>query len=93
VADGSRGDPRRSELSRTTTRGSWSLGPAEGLGPIDSMLASTYLPAVTGAVQYKHTPDAVLLGLASLRYDPHDYIRTDGDSLEEAEAHPVGHEV
>lgn len=57
------------------------------------MLASTYLPAVTGAVQYKHTPDAVLLGLASLRYDPHDYIRTDGDSLEEAEAHPVGHEV
>jgi hypothetical protein len=56
------------------------------------MLASTYLPAVTWAVQYKHTPDAVLLGLASLRYDPHDYIRTDGDSLE-AEGYLVGHEV
>jgi hypothetical protein len=51
VADGSRGDPRRSELSGTTTRRSWSFGPTEGLGPIDSMLASTYVPAVTWAVQ------------------------------------------
>ena len=48
---------------------------------------------MTSAVQDEHTPDAVLLVLASRRYDPHDYIRTGDDSLEEVEDHPVGHEV
>jgi hypothetical protein len=34
-----------------------------------------YLPPMTWGVQYKYTPDAILLVLASERYDPVDYIR------------------
>ena len=41
-----------------------------------------YMPPMTWAVQYKYTPDAVLLVLASHPYDPDDYIRTYGAFLE-----------
>jgi UDP-2-acetamido-3-amino-2,3-dideoxy-glucuronate N-acetyltransferase len=34
------------------------------------------------AVQYKHTPDAVLLVFASDYYDPDDYIRSYSDFIE-----------
>jgi hypothetical protein len=47
---------------------------------------------MTWAVQYKYTPDAVLLVLASHAYDPEDYIRTYGDFLAEVESPPAGHE-
>jgi dTDP-4-dehydrorhamnose 3,5-epimerase-like enzyme len=41
-----------------------------------------YMPPMTWAVQYKYTPDAVLLVLASHPYDPDDYIRNYSDFLE-----------
>jgi len=49
-----------------------------------------YMPPMTWAVQYKYTPDAVLLVLASHAYDPDDYIRTYDDFLAEVEGRPVG---
>jgi hypothetical protein len=47
---------------------------------------------MTWAVQYKYTPDAVLLVLASHAYDPDDYIRTYSDFLAEVDGHSSGHE-
>ena len=34
-----------------------------------------YIPPMIWAAQYKYSPDAVLLVLASAPYDPDDYIR------------------
>jgi dTDP-4-dehydrorhamnose 3,5-epimerase-like enzyme len=53
---------------------------------------AVYMPPMTWAVQYKYTPDAVLLVLASHTYDPDDYIRTYSDFLAEVEGHSAGHE-
>lgn len=50
-----------------------------------------YMPPMTWAVQYKYTPDAVLLVLASQAYDPEDYIRTYSEFLAELESHSAGH--
>jgi hypothetical protein len=43
---------------------------------LDAPEIGLYLPAMTWAVQYKYTADAMLLVLASHPYDPADYIRT-----------------
>ena len=40
-----------------------------------------YLPPMTWAVQYKYSPDAVLMVFASDYYDPKDYIRNYGEFL------------
>lgn len=42
---------------------------------LDSPHTGIYIPPMTWAVQYKYSPDAVLLALASDVYDPADYIR------------------
>ena len=42
---------------------------------LDSPHTGLYLPPMTWAVQYKYSRDAVLLALASGRYDAADYIR------------------
>jgi dTDP-4-dehydrorhamnose 3,5-epimerase-like enzyme len=42
---------------------------------LDSPSQGLYLPPMVWGVQYKHSKDAVLLVLASDRYDPADYIR------------------
>ncbi len=41
-----------------------------------------YLPPMVWGVQYKHTPDAVLLIFASDYYDPNDYIRSYEEFME-----------
>lgn len=41
-----------------------------------------YFPPMTWGIQYKYSPDAVLLVLASHEYDPCDYIRDYEDFLE-----------
>jgi hypothetical protein len=46
---------------------------------------------MTWAVQYKYTPDAVLLVLASHPYDPNDYIRTYSDFLEALSSASLDH--
>jgi UDP-2-acetamido-3-amino-2,3-dideoxy-glucuronate N-acetyltransferase len=45
-----------------------------------------YLPPMTWAVQYKYSPDAVLMVLASDPYDPADYIRSYDEFLAAAGA-------
>jgi UDP-2-acetamido-3-amino-2,3-dideoxy-glucuronate N-acetyltransferase len=42
---------------------------------LDAPSLALHIPAMVWAVQYKHSPDAVLLVLASHPYDPEDYIR------------------
>ena len=42
---------------------------------LDAPHIGIYIPPMTWAVQYKYSPDAVLLALASGVYDPADYIR------------------
>jgi dTDP-4-dehydrorhamnose 3,5-epimerase-like enzyme len=42
---------------------------------LDGPTTAVYIPPMVWAVQYKYTPDAVLLVLASGFYDPEDYIR------------------
>jgi UDP-2-acetamido-3-amino-2,3-dideoxy-glucuronate N-acetyltransferase len=42
---------------------------------LDSPRQALYLPPMTWGTQYRYTPDAVLLVLASEKYDPDDYIR------------------
>ncbi len=42
---------------------------------LDDPTLGLYVPPLVWSVQYKHAPDAVLLALASDRYDPEDYIR------------------
>jgi hypothetical protein len=41
---------------------------------LDSPARGIYVPPMTWSVQHKHSPDAVLLVLASAPYDPTDYI-------------------
>lgn len=43
---------------------------------LDGLLTGLYLPPMTWAVQYKYSPDAILLVFASDYYDPNDYIRS-----------------
>jgi UDP-2-acetamido-3-amino-2,3-dideoxy-glucuronate N-acetyltransferase len=42
---------------------------------LDTRTLGVYLPPMVWAIQYKFSPDAVLLALASAPYDPADYIR------------------
>lgn len=42
---------------------------------LDQPNLGIYIPPMIWSVQYKYTPDAVLVVLASDRYDPEDYIR------------------
>ena len=42
---------------------------------LDSPSVGLYLPPMTWGTEYKYSPDAVLLVLASHSYDPADYIR------------------
>ena len=42
---------------------------------MDSPELGLYMPPKVWGVQYKYTPDAVLLVFASHAYDPGDYIR------------------
>lgn len=46
---------------------------------LDSPSRGLHLPPLTWSVQYKYTPDAVLLVLASAPYDDADYIRSYGE--------------
>jgi acetyltransferase-like isoleucine patch superfamily enzyme/dTDP-4-dehydrorhamnose 3,5-epimerase-like enzyme len=43
---------------------------------LDHPTVGVHLPPLVWSVQYKYSPDAVLLVLASAPYDPNDYIRT-----------------
>ena len=49
-----------------------------------------YLPPMTWALQYRYSPESVLLVLASHAYDPDDYIRDYGDFLREARERAAG---
>jgi len=51
---------------------------------LDHPTVGLHLPPMVWGVQYKHTPGAVLMVLASHHYDPADYIRDYGQFLEEA---------
>ncbi len=42
---------------------------------LDDPSVGVYVPPMVWAVQYKYTPDAVLLAFASDYYNPDDYIR------------------
>jgi acetyltransferase-like isoleucine patch superfamily enzyme len=46
---------------------------------LDSPALGLYIPPLIWSLQYKHTPDAVLLVLASAPYDAGDYIREYAD--------------
>jgi acetyltransferase-like isoleucine patch superfamily enzyme/dTDP-4-dehydrorhamnose 3,5-epimerase-like enzyme len=63
----------------TCVRGSCSIIADDGVHRrefrLDSPSQGLYLPPMTWSVQYKHSPDAMLLVLASAPYDPADYIR------------------
>ena len=50
-------------------------GEARAQVVLDSPQRALYLPPMTWGTQYRYTPDAVLLVLASEKYDPDDYIR------------------
>lgn len=49
---------------------------------LDSPSRGLYLPPMTWGVQYKYTPDAMLLVFASHHYDPDDYVRDYGRFLD-----------
>jgi len=49
---------------------------------LDSPEKGLYLPPLTWGIQYKYSPDAVLLVFASLPYDAEDYIRDYGRFIE-----------
>jgi acetyltransferase-like isoleucine patch superfamily enzyme len=57
---------------------------------LDRPAAAVYIPPLTWAVQYKYSPDAVLLVLASEPYDPADYIRDYNEFLEAVGRPPGG---
>ncbi len=42
---------------------------------LDSPAQGLYIPPMIWSVQHRHTPDAVMVVLASAPYDPDDYIR------------------
>jgi dTDP-4-dehydrorhamnose 3,5-epimerase-like enzyme len=50
-------------------------GTSRGEFLLDNPSRGLYLPPMTWSIQYKYTPDAVLLVLASAPYDAQDYIR------------------
>jgi hypothetical protein len=43
--------------------------------PLEAPTVGLYVPPMVWAVQYKYSPDALLLVFASDAYDPDDYIR------------------
>jgi hypothetical protein len=49
--------------------------------PLDDPSIAVLLPPMVWGVQHRFTPDAVLLVLASDKYDPSDYIRDYHDFL------------
>jgi UDP-2-acetamido-3-amino-2,3-dideoxy-glucuronate N-acetyltransferase len=51
---------------------------------LDSPDIGVYLPPMTWGIQYKYSPDAVLLVFASHAYDPDDYIRDYGQFIRAA---------
>lgn len=53
---------------------------------LDDPSIAVLLPAMVWGVQHRFTPDAVLLVLASEKYDPGDYIRDYGEFLKVAKA-------
>lgn len=55
---------------------------------LDSPLRGLHLPAGVWGVQQSHTPDNVLLVLASDPYDPDDYIRDYAEYLEYVKGKP-----
>jgi len=48
---------------------------------LDKPSLGLFLPPMTWGIQYRYSPDAVLLVFASERYDPADYIRDYGEFL------------
>ena len=52
---------------------------------LDSPEIALYIPPMVWAVQYRYTPNAALLVLASDRYDPQEYIRDYDQFLKERE--------
>jgi len=52
---------------------------------LDSPEMGLYIPPMVWAVQYRYTPNAALLVLASDRYDPQEYIRDYDQFLKERE--------
>lgn len=50
---------------------------------LDSPKVGLYVPPMVWAVQYKFSPDALLLVFASAEYDPEDYIRDYEEYLQE----------
>jgi UDP-2-acetamido-3-amino-2,3-dideoxy-glucuronate N-acetyltransferase len=53
---------------------------------LDDPHVGLYVPPMVWSVQYRYTPDAILLVLASDPYDPEDYIRDYDEFLEEVAA-------
>jgi dTDP-4-dehydrorhamnose 3,5-epimerase-like enzyme len=51
-------------------------GHTEQTFTLDSPKVSLHLPPMVWATQHDHSPDAVLLVLASLPYNPDDYIKS-----------------
>jgi UDP-2-acetamido-3-amino-2,3-dideoxy-glucuronate N-acetyltransferase len=70
---------RRCEQFLVCVRGSVSIVVDDGTTSeeiaLDAPNIGLYLPAMVWAVQYKYSPDALLLVFASDHYDPDDYIR------------------
>jgi UDP-2-acetamido-3-amino-2,3-dideoxy-glucuronate N-acetyltransferase len=66
-------------------RGSCSVVADDGHNKVEVALdcpqRGLYLPALTWGIQYKHSPDAILLVFASDHYDASDYIREYGQFL------------
>lgn len=56
---------------------------------LDRPSQGLYLPPMTWGVQYKYSPDAVLLVLASEHYEPQDYIRDYDEFLSASAARPA----
>lgn len=54
---------------------------------LDSPRLGLYVPPMTWLAQYRHSPDCILLVLASDPYDPHDYIRDYEEFRREARGH------
>lgn len=55
---------------------------------LDSPSRGLYMPPLTWGTQYRYSPDAVLLVLASLPYDNSDYIRDYDDFIAEVGSRP-----
>jgi hypothetical protein len=49
---------------------------------LDSPTIGLYLPPMVWGIQYKYTEDAVMLVLASDKYDPASYVRDYAEFLE-----------